>query len=546
MDGGGDASYGHSVRLPEQAAMNVKRRALLRAGLVAPVVLSSGAAFAQSKKIIRSVPIGDLKVLDPIWSTAYITRNHAYMVWDTLFALDSHNQPRPQMVDTYTVSGDALTYTFTLRSGLPWHDGTPVRSADCVASIRRWAAKDGMGRALLAVTAELKTLDDRSFQLTLRRPVGFVLDALGKIDSNVPFMMPERLASTDPNTQITEAIGSGPFRFVKQEWVPGVKVVYERFVDYVPRAEPPSQAAGGKTVKIDRVESLYTPDSSVAGSALINGEFDLLESPAPDLIELLKRSPNVTVAPNDPLGYQLFMVINHTLPPFDKPDARRALMMAVKQSDFMLGTVGDKSPWRECAAVFGCGPDDGSLAGVLGWPAFELDKAKALLAASGYDGRAIVVMDPADNATLHPSALITADVLRRIGAKVDVQVMDWSTLVQRRASKAPVDQGGWNLFVTNATVTGISNPLLDNYVKHCDSAWYGWPCDPDVVRLTDAWAAETDSGRRQSLLVELERLHLKDVTQVPLGQYQSQIAYRKSLSGVIPGPALFYWNIDKA
>jgi peptide/nickel transport system substrate-binding protein len=525
--------------------MKLRRRKLLQTGLSVPAVLSASAVFGQSKKTIRSVPIGDLKVLDPIWSTAYITRNHAYLVWDTLFALDAHNQPRPQMVDSYDVSNDKTNYTFTLRRGLLWHDGTPVRAADCVASIRRWAAKDGMGRALMAVSSELKAADDKTFRLTLQRPVGFVLDALGKIDSNVPFMMPERLAQTDPNTQITEAIGSGPFRFVKQEWVPGVKAVYEKFTDYVPRAEPPDQAAGGKTVKIDRVESLYTPDSTVAANALINGEFDLLESPAPDLIELLGRNTNITVAPNDPLGYQLFMVINHTLPPFDKLAARQALLMAVKQPDFMLGTVGDKSPWRECAAVFGCSPGSGSRDSELGWPAYDMAKAKALFASSGYDGRPIVIMDPADNATLHPSALITAEVLRRLGATPDVQVMDWSTLTQRRASKAQADQGGWNLFVTNATVTGISNPLLDNYAKHCDSAWYGWPCDPEIVKLTDAWATETDTGRRQQLALDLQRLHLRDVTQVPLGQYQSQIAYRKNVTGVIPGPALFYWNIDK-
>jgi peptide/nickel transport system substrate-binding protein len=543
VDEGEIGSYGHAVLSAEQAVMQLGRRTLLQAGLAAPAVISR--ALADSKKTIRSVPIGDLKVLDPIWSTAYITRNHAYMVWDTLFALDANNRPRPQMVDSYTVSNDKTIYTFTLRRGLLWHDGTLVTAADCVASIRRWAAKDGMGRALIAVSSELKPVDNQTFTLTLRQPVGFVLDALGKIDSNVPFMMPERLARTDPNTQITEVIGSGPFRFVKQEWVPGVKVVYEKFTDYVPRSEPPSQAAGGKTVKIDRVESLYTPDSSVAASALINGEFDLLESPAPDLLELLGRSANVTVAPNDPLGYQLFMVINHTQPPFDKLAARQALLMAVKQSDFMLGTVGNKSPWRECAAVFGCDANGGSRDGELGWPPYDLAKAKALLASSGYDGRPIVVMDPADNATLHPSALITADVVRQLGAKVDVQVMDWSTLVQRRASKAPVDQGGWNLFVTNATVTGISNPLLDNYVKHCDTAWYGWPCDPEVVKLTSDWAMEIDPARRRQLVLDLERLHLRDVTQIPLGQYQSQIAYRKNLTGVIPGPALFYWNIDK-
>jgi peptide/nickel transport system substrate-binding protein len=501
-------------------------------------------ASAEDKKIIRAVPIGDLKVLDPIWTTAYITRNHAYMVWDTLFSLDAENRPQPQMVDTYRVSDDKLTYTFTLRDGLKWHDGTPVRAADCVASIKRWGAKDGIGRALMQVTASLDVVDDKTFRLVLKRPIGFVLDGLGKVDSNVPFMMPERIANTDANTQITEVIGSGPFRFVKDEWVTGHRVVYEKFKDYVPRREAASQAAGGKVVRVDRVELLYMPDASVAANALIKGEVDLLETPSPDLVPFIKASPDVTVAANDPLGYQLFMVLNHLQPPFDKREARQALLLAVKQSDFMQVTVGDKTPWKACRAVFGCGTPSESNAGLTAF-GYDLAKAKELLQSSGYDGRAIVVMDPSDNSTLHPPALVAAEAIKQMGGQVDLQAMDWSTLTQRRASKAPASQGGWNVFVTNAMVTGISNPLTNNFVKNCEDAWYGWPCDPKIVELTQAWAYETDAAQRTEIIDDLQRLHVEDVTNIPLGQYQSVIAYRKELKGILPGPALFYWNIAK-
>jgi peptide/nickel transport system substrate-binding protein len=525
--------------------MRIARRRVLQTALAAPLILGTRARAA-SPNIIRAVPIGDLKVLDPIWTTAYITRNHAYMIWDTLFALDAQNRPQPQMVESTEISPDQLSYTFTLRPNLAWHDGTKVRAADCTGSIRRWGAKDGMGRALLGVTGSLEPLDDRRFRLVLKQPVGFVLDALGKIDSNVPFMMPERLAATDPNTQITEMIGSGPFRFLKDEWVPGAKVVYARFDGYLPRAEPPSQAAGGKVVKVDRVELIYTPDASTAANALINGEFDLIESPAPDLVASLKAAPDVRVAANDPLGYQLFVALNHTLPPFDQLDARRALLIAINQPDFMQATVGAGTPWRECAALFGCTGDETAQAKELGWPAPDLDHAKALLKQSGYNGAPIVILDPADNATLHPGALLLAEALKRLGANPDVQAMDWSTLTQRRASKAPAAQGGWNAFVTNTTVTGISNPLLDNYAKQCADAWYGWPCDQHIAELTRAWSFETDPAKRQQILVDLERAHLERVTLIPLGQYQSVIAARKSLTGIIPGPALFYWNVEKA
>ena len=506
--------------------------------------LASMPAAAQ-KKVIRSVPIGSLKIVDPIWTTAYITRNHAYMVWDTLFALDADNVPQPQMVDSWSVSDDKLTYTFKLRDGLKWHDNTPVRAADCVASLKRWAAKDGMGRALWEFTAGIDAIDDRSFKLMLKQPVGFVLDALGKIDSNVPFMMPERIASTDPNTQITEVIGSGPFRFVKEEFVPGSKVVYERFEGYVPRKEPPSQAAGGKVAKVDRVESIYLPDAAVATAALAKGELDLLESPSDDLLRTVENNPNVVIEPNDPLGYQLFVAINHLHPPFDRKEARQALMWGIRQTDFLGAIFSDPKRYLTCPAIFGCGGTNESRLGGEPLAGFDANKAKAMLTAAGYDGRPLVVMDPADNSILHPAALVLAQTLRRIGATVDLQAMDWSTLTQRRASKDAPGQGGWNLFVTNTTLTGISNPLLHTYVKNCEQAWYGWPCDRKIVELTRQWALEPDPVKRKAITDELQKAHMENVSYIPLGQYRSVIAYRKELTNLIRAPALFYWNIEK-
>jgi peptide/nickel transport system substrate-binding protein len=528
--------------------MTLKRRTMVQAGLAAPALLSAAtrAALAQDRRrVIRSVPIGDLRALDPIWTTAYITRNHAYMVWDTLFALDAENRVQPQMVGGYEASGDGLTWTFQLRDGLRWHDNTPVRAADCVASVRRWGQRDGMGRALMAVTDSIEARDDRTFQLKLKRAVGFVLDALGKIDSNVPFMMSERLARTDASTAITEVIGSGPFRFRREEWIPGARVVYEKFEGYVPRSEPASQAAGGKVVKVDRVESVYTPDAATASNGLLTGELDLLETVAHDLVPLLERSRDVTVAPNDPLGYQLFMVINHLHPPFNNQQARKALQMAVNQKDFMAAVVGRHTPSRECAAIFGCGAEEDDRFAALGWPARDLDKARALLREAGYDGRPVVVMDPADNAILHPAALMAADTLKQIGVTVDLIAMDWSALVQRRASRAAPNQGGWSIFVTNAMLTGVANPLLNVFTRHCDDAWFGWPCHARVPELTSAWALETDPAKRQQIRVELERFHVDYVSAIPLGQYRSVIAYRNWLKGLIPGSALFYWNIEK-
>jgi peptide/nickel transport system substrate-binding protein len=277
----------------------------------------------------------------------------------------------------------------------------------------------------------------------------------------------------------------------------------------------------------------------------VKGEVDLLASLSTDLVPVLKASKDVVVTPNDPLGYQLFLVINHLQPPFDKKEAREALLWAVKQNEFMTSIDADPKNWEECAAVFGCGTPNESKAGGAPLLKGDIAKAKALLKQAGYDGRPIAVMDPTDNPTLHPPALVAGETLRRMGMAVDVQAMDWSTLTQRRASKVPVAQGGWNLFITNAAITGISNPLLHVYVRNCDQAWYGWPCDARIPELTKKWSLESDPAKRKQLVDELQRIHLESVTYVPLGQYRNLIAYRKSISGVIPGPALVFWNMEK-
>lgn len=502
-------------------------------------------ATADEPIVVRSIPIGNLRVVDPIWTTAYITRNHAYMVWDTLFAMDENNEVQPQMVDSYEVSDDGLTYTFVLRDGLVWHDGEPVKAEDCVASIERWAARDGMGQALMRFTDSLEVVDDSTFEIKLNEPIGFVLEALGKIDSNVPFMMPKRLAETDPNEQISEVIGSGPFRFMADEWVPGSKVVYEKFEDYIPRDEPPSLAAGGKVVHIDRVESIYMPDAGVAMSAVAAGEIDLHESPPTDLLGMVEGNPNVTVQPNDPRGWQLFMVINHLHPPFDDPEVRRALLWGVNQEEFMAAVVGDPERYEICGAVFGCGGPNESDAGTEPLVNVDLDRAREMIEAAGATGALVVLMDPADNSTLHPAALMGTQTLRRLGFEVSVEAMDWSTLTQRRAMQQPLDEGGWSIFITNATTTGIDNPLTHNFLKNCEQAWYGWPCDERIVELGEAWALESDEAERAALVHQLQELHLENVSYIPLGQYRPAIVFSNQISDVIPSPALFYWNIKK-
>lgn len=522
------------------------RAGLLGAALLAGLGLQPEAARAQDESVLRIIPHADLRNIDPIWTTAYITRNHGYLVWDTLFALDENLEVQPQMVDTYAVSDDGRTYTFTLRAGMTFHDGAPVTAADAVASIRRWGARDGMGQKLMDFTERLEAEDELTFTLELTEPYGLVLESLGKISSNVPFIMPKRLAETDPHTQIEEIIGSGPFRFVEEEWQPGNLVVYERFEDYVPREEPASYAAGGKVAKVDRVEWHYIPDHSTAIQALRAGEVDYYEEPPVDLISRLTDEPGINVEIIDPLGTQGVIRPNFLHPPFDDKRARQALMLAVQQADYMYAIMGDPEYFEEfCGAYFMCGGPFETEVGSEPLREKDRERARELLEASGYDGREVLILDPTDTPVAHGEATVTAQALREIGMNVRLVAMDWATMTSRRAIKEPPAEGGWNIFPTWWLAVDQLNPITNISVSAAgDRAWFGWPENARIEALRDEFAQAEGLEAQRAIVEELQQELYDFVPYIPTGQYYQPTAYRDNVTGVLETPVPFFWNIE--
>ena len=521
-----------------------RRKVLAAVAVAVPLVFGGAVTNAQAESVLRVIPHADLKNLDPIWTTAYISRNHGYLIYDTLFAMDENFKPQPQMVDTWTVSEDKLTWTFKLRDGQKWHDGKDVTAEDCIASLQRWGKRDGMGQALFDVMGSLTAADAKTIVMKLKKPYGLVLESIGKISSNVPFMMPKRMAETDPFKQIEEHIGSGPFMFKKDEWVPGSKVVYVKNPSYVPRSEPPSAAAGGKVAKVDRVEWTYFPDQTTAMNALMSGEVDYFESPANDLIPLLASNADVTVEINDPLGNIGFARFNHLLPPFDKPEIRRAAIMAMKQSDYMTGAVGDQKYWKTCYSVYPCGTDLESDVGSDVMKAGDIDKAKAALEAAGYDGTPVVIMQPTDIPLLSAFSLITAQNLRKIGMEVEVQAMDWATLTSRRAKRDPVADGGWNMFHTWWIGADVMNPMAIAFSGNPDKGWFGWPSDTKLEEARSAFAVETDPAKQKQIGSQVQDRLWAVGASGHLGQFFVPVAYRKNVKGLIKSPVQFFWNMS--
>src|SRR5437764_13090517 len=284
--------------------------------LVIALTLAAALCTSAAAKTLRVSLHSDLKIVDPVWTTALITVNHGYMIYDTLFALDEKLAVKPQMVDRYETAADKLTWTFTLRDGLKFHDGAPVTAEDCVASIKRWGARDSaLGRLMMAAVNKMAPVDGKTFTIDLETPFGLVLDALGKPSASPSFIMPARLAATDPSGQVKDVLGSGPFKFVKDEWQPGNRVVYVKNADYVPRSEKPSGAAGGKRALVDRVEWRYIPDAATAAAALEAGEVDYWENVPLDFAPRLEKNANVDGFVTDPRGSQRILRPQHRPPP---------------------------------------------------------------------------------------------------------------------------------------------------------------------------------------------------------------------------------------
>lgn len=513
---------------------------------LAGVGLVSGAAHSET---LRAVKHSALRVLDPIMTTAYMSRNHGYMIFDTLYALDDDLVPQPQMVDSHTVSDDGLTYTFTLRDGLQFHDGAAVTGEDVAASIARWGERDGMGQVLMSFVESMSQGDaPNQFVMQLNKPYGLVIDSLAKPSSNVPFIMPKRLAETPSTEPIPEQIGSGPFVWVEDEFQPGVRAVYAKNENYVPRSEPASAAAGGKVVKVDRVEWVVFPDDQTTLNALQAGEIDYWEQPPTDLLPILEANPDVTVRNTNSLGFQTIMRPNALHPPMDNPLIRKAAIAAVSQKDVLDALVGSPDYYALCGAMFVCGTPLASEVGGETLVAGDgIEKAKALLEEAGYDGTPIVFMHPTDVGSLRTQPVVVAQAMRDAGFVVDLQAMDWQTLVGRRASQAAPDEGGWNMFITNWVGADVFNPLVNNMVngKGADGGWFGWPDVPKLEELRMAYATAPSLDEQKKLAEEIQKVAYEEGVYAPIGQYFIPSAWSSELEGVKDGAVPFFWNISK-
>lgn len=517
--------------------------------LLASAVLLSAAGGTLAASTLKFVPSADLQALDPMGSTANIVKMHGFMIYDTLYALDEKFVPQPQMVKDMALSADKKTYRFTLRDGLKWHDGQPVKAEDCVASLKRWQTRDAAGQLMARQLKEMRTVDDKTFELEFKEPYGIVLESLSKVASNVPFIMPKRVAETDAFKEIQDYTGSGPYKFAKSEWVPGSKVVYEKFADYVPRSEPASGLAGGKVTNFDRVEWNIIKDQQTALSALMSGEVDFWENPSLDLLPVIESAGNLSTKVINETGTQGQLFFNHIIPPFDNPKARQAMFWLTKQETYLQAVNGNPKFYQVCPSFFTCGSPMQTDAGLEALKAPNPEKAKALFKEAGWDfSRPIVVLDPTDESIAHPETVVTVQAMRDIGLKVDVQAMDWATMLKRRNSKEPADKGGWNILHSYVGGQVVTTPVWSiAFSGACEKGIFGWPCDQTIENLRLKWALADGLDAKKAVAAEYSRRAFETGHHIPLGQWNTYVAFSNKLSGVVLSQDVpVFWNVKRA
>jgi peptide/nickel transport system substrate-binding protein len=534
----------------------MRRRDLLRSSLGASlgVAISSSLglpriAQAQGTRTLRFVPQADAAILDPMITTGLVNRNHGFLVFDTLYGADENLQPQPQMVAGHVVEDGGKIWVMTLREGLKFHDGEPVRGRDVVASLKRWASRDAFGNSLFNIVDELSAPDDRTVRWRLKTPFPLLPEALGKVGAIIAFIMPERLAQTDSTMPVKELIGSGPFRFKADEQVPGARLVYQRFDGYVPRPDgTASMLAGPKIANFDRVEWQVMPDPATAAAALQRGEIDWWDQPIVDLLPNLRANKALKVELLDNVGNVGVLRFNHTQPPFDNAAIRRAVLSAVSQRDFMSAIGGDDSSlWHDKVGFFAPGSNMASEEGMeaLNGPR-DLAAATKAIKEAGYKGETVLLIAPGDFPVIGQMSAVAADLFKQLGFNVDYVVMDWGSMLKRMNSRETPDKGGYSAFCTYSAGVTHLNPSAHNFLRGSgDKATFGWAKSPRLEELRDAWLAAPDAAAQKKIGVEMQRQAFIDVPYVPLGVFYQPTAYKKELTGVLRGLPLF-WNVRRA
>lgn len=519
----------------------IGRRGILTGGTALAAATIIRPRPAHAAKPVIAVLESEVVILDPHKITATITRTFGTHVFDTLFAMNNAGEVKPQMVDSWESSADKLTWTFRLRDGLKWHDGAPVTAADCTASLTRWMPGDALGRMLRAATVSLEPTDARTFVLKLKEPFPMLLQVLGKPNAALPVMMPIKIMQEAGDGRIKTAIGSGPFRFRADRWRTGDSMILERNPDYIPRQEPPDFLAGGKVVKINELDLRVMPDANTGASALMAGEIDYMQFLPFDILPLLEKARGVKVFGEGGIHmYQGNFRLNHAAPPFDNPKVRQVMWKLVDQASILEG-IGIPAQYRveTCNSFWMCDAPYSTNVGAE-VAKFDVAAAKAELAASGYKGEPVVILEVAGSISETASRVLTQS-MQEAGFNVQPQSMDWGTVLARRVRK-----DGWSMFPVFSNGTDMLSPLTHFYAAATCGDFPGWSCDSRVPPLMKEFTQVEGMAEQKRVAAEIQKLLYELTPSVMWGQFTRPAGYRNTLTNFIESSYPIFWQVEKA
>ena len=499
-------------------------------------------AVAQPRaKVLRFVPGSTPGSPDPLLANP-IARTQSHMIWDMLYGLSAAGVPSPQMVAAQTVSADGLVWQFALRPGLLFHDGTKVRAADCVASIRLWGQRRVLGEQLLRRVEAMRAIDERSFEIRLRAPYPPMLYALG---CDLCFVLPERLAAAPASARLADFTGSGPYCYLG---APDGQPSFARFADYLPAPGPADFTAGGKVVRFDRVDWVAPAEPPVILAALQSGEVDWWHDPLIDVLPVLRDSPGLRVSVADPTGAMPMLFFNHLQPPFNNARLRRAVLLAVDQDEFLQAAMGSEPELTHSGiGIFTPGMPYANDVGmdVLTSPR-DIDLVRRLVVESGYRGEPVVLLGPSDIPRIQALSQVANDLFERIGLKVEYVSLEWSAVLQRRTLKEPVEAGGWSAFCTTYSGLATASPGTHMPLSGAGTeSGTGWPNSKRMESLRDAWFDAPDLAGQQTICRAIQRVAWEEVPYIPLGQWFTATATTANLSAVPRAPFPIFWGIGR-
>ena len=495
-------------------------RAVVAAALAVAVMAGAAAAAETPKRggILRVGNLGEPPALDAHWTTASITETLTNHIYEGLYSLDRDNRPIPMLAESHSVSRDGLAYTFKLRQGIKFHNGKEMTSEDVVASLARWGKQSVYGKTLFDKVADLRARDTYTVELKLKEKVAIVLVSLA-VPNNFAAIYPREIAEKfPPQTKITEYVGTGPYKLA--EWKPDRYIRMVRFNDYKPRNEPPNGYGGGKTAYLDEIRWIPVPDVATRVAQVETGELEFADDLNLDAYDRLKRNPGARPIIGKPY-YWLVAVLNKKDGLMQNQKLRQAWQAAIDIEPIMRNVAGGKAEFyrMDSSLAFAEVPAWHTSLPGLPWNAHDRDKARRLLREAGYKGEPVRFMTTQEYKWMYDFALLTKQQLEDVGFVIDLQVMDWSTLVQRRNNPKAYD----------AFTTGMGNFFDPTHHVYLTCVWPGFTCDEDILKLQDELARELDPRKRFALWVRQTRQFYE---KVPVIRYGDLFGLRAALNTV--------------